>query len=316
MTADTPHAPFVSGVVALVGRPNAGKSTLLNALVGEKVAIVSSKPQTTRDRIAGIVNTPDMQALVLDTPGVHDAWTELNRRMVRRAWDAVAEADVVVWVVDLAAIARRARQGEPWLDDEEERLVERLLADSRPIVFVPNKIDVVGPEQALPAIDTIRARLGDRLTAAVPISAAKADGVDALRAVLRGLLPPGDPRYPTDQWTDATERFLVAEAIREPIVRLTKQEIPYATAVEIEQFDESERDTRDLVRIHAAIWVDRPQQKPILVGKGGAMIKRIGTEARREIEQLLGCRVHLELFVKVERDWTATPGGVRRAGYA
>jgi GTP-binding protein Era len=302
-------------VVALVGRPNAGKSTLVNALVGEKVAIVSSKPQTTRDRIAGIVNTPHLQALVIDTPGVHDAWTELNRRMVRRAWDAVAEADAVVWVVDLAAAARRARAGEPWFDEEEERLVTRLLGESRPLVVVPNKIDLVGPEQALPVIEALRARLGERLVAAVPMSAERADGVEALLGVLRGLLPAGDPRYPTDQWTDATERFLVAEAIREPIVRLTKQEIPYATAVEIEQFDESERETRDLVRIHAAIWVDRPQQKPILVGKGGAMIKRIGTEARHEIERLLGCRVHLELFVKVERDWTATPGGVRRAGY-
>lgn len=305
--------PFRSGVVALVGRPNAGKSTLLNALLGAKLAITSTKPQTTRDRIAGILTTTTWQAVVLDTPGLHEARTELNRALVRRAQAALAEADVVVWVEDTARL-HHVRQGEgPLLDDAAEPLIAEIAKAGKPVVFVPNKLDLVPPEMALPLIDEVRQRLP--LAAAVPVSARKGRGLDALKDEIGALLPEGPARHDADAWTEATERFLVAECVREQILHLTAQEVPYATAVEIERFDEKERDTRGLVRIHAAIRVERPSQKAILIGRGGQMIKKIGTRARKEIEALLEARVHLELFVKVEPDWTRTAKGLRRAGY-
>lgn len=304
---------FRCGIVALIGRPNAGKSTLLNQLLGDKLAIISSKPQTTRDRIAGIYTDESMQAVLLDTPGIHKAWTELNKVMVRRAREAVQDADVVLWLEDMTLMVARQRAGQPAVDEATEEVLTMLRQAGRPVIFVPNKIDVVPPPQVLPAIDAARHAI--ELAAAVPLSALTGDGVADLKAEIFRHLPVAPALFPSDMWTEATERFLAGELVREKIFHLTEQEIPYATAVHVEQFDESERETRELVRIHATIAVERPAQKAIIIGKGGAMLKRIGTMAREDLQRLLGCRVHLELFVKVEKDWSRSQQGLRRLGY-
>lgn len=305
--------PFRCGIVALIGRPNAGKSTLLNQLLGDKLAIISSKPQTTRDRVAGIHTDEVMQAILVDTPGVHKAWTELNKVMVQRAREAVRDADVALWLEDMTLVASRLRANQPAFDEGTEEVLALLREAGRPVVFVPNKIDVVAPPLVLPAIDA--ARQSVPLAAAVPLSALTGDGVGDLKAEIARHLPEGPALFPADMWTEASERFLAGELIREKIFHLTEQEVPYATAVHVEQFDESERETRGLVRVHATITVERPAQKAIVIGKGGAMLKRVGTLAREDLQRLLGCRVHLELFVKVERDWSRSAQGLRRVGY-
>ncbi len=304
---------FRSGVVALVGRPNAGKSTLLNALLGQKLAITSNKPQTTRDRIAGILSTDTFQAVLLDTPGLHEAWTELNKAMVQRSTDALAEADLVIWVEDTALLTHRKTVEGPLLDEVAELVLNHLVNAGKPVLFVANKIDKVPVTQALPLIAEVSQRLP--LAAAIPMSALKKDGMQGLLDELQRHLPVGEAQHDPELWTQATERFLAAEIVREKIFQLTEQEIPYAAAVQIERFDESERESRRLVRVHAAILVERASQKGIVIGKGGDMIKRIGVAARRDLEELLDAQVHVELFVKVEPDWTRTLSGLRKAGY-
>lgn len=306
-------APFHCGYVALVGRPNAGKSTLLNRILGSKLAITSSKPQTTRDRIVGIHTDERMQAVLVDTPGLHRAWTELNRAMVRRTREVLEQVDVVCWLEDMSLVAPRLKRGEPALDAAADA-ISRLVADtSAPVVFVPNKLDIIEPQWVLPAI----AAYGERvdLHSAVPTAALTGDGVGDLLGEIAGLLPEGPALYPEDTWTEASERFLAAEVIREKIFHLTEQEVPYATFVEITQFDESERDSRGLVKIYATVMVERSQQKGILIGKGGEMLKRIGTLSRKDLVDLLGCRVYLELFVKVVPDWSKSEKGLRRVGF-
>jgi GTP-binding protein Era len=311
-TANAPKFRF--GRVALIGQPNAGKSTLLNRLLGSKLAITSAKPQTTRHRIAGVFTTDRFQAVLLDTPGIHEAWTELNKVMVDRAISALSEADVVCLVGDMTVYAGRVRASEPVLDTTDERILAALERAGRPVIFVANKIDVVDAKLALPVIDEFRGRIPS-FAAAIPLSALTGDGVDRLVAELAEHLLEGEAEFDPEQWTDLPERFLAAEIVREKIFHLTEQEIPYSTHVEIVSFDESERETRDLVKIHADVVVERSSQKAIVIGKGGEMLKRIGTMARKEIQELLGCRVYLELFVKVEKDWTRTTGGMRRVGF-
>jgi GTP-binding protein Era len=301
------------GYVVLIGRPNAGKSTLLNQILGSKLAIISSKPQTTRDRILGVYTDEVMQAVLLDTPGVHKAWTELNRSMVRRTQEALSDGDVGCWIEDMTVLTQRVKAGQPVLDGAAEAIATMLEASGKPVIFVANKMDIVPPPLVLPVLDAISKRLP--LQAAVPLSAMTGDGLADLKAELARALPVGPALFPEDQWTDASERFLAAEVIREKIFHLTEQEIPYASYVGIEQFDESEREERNLVRIAAVIVVERPQQKGIVIGKGGDMLKRIGTLARQEIQELLDCRVHLELFVKVEPNWTRTSKGLRKVGF-
>lgn len=304
---------FRTGHVALLGRPNAGKSTLLNQILGAKIAIVSAKPQTTRDRLVGVHTDETMQAILLDTPGVHEAWTELNKAMVKAATDTLESVDVVCWLEDMTRLAPRVKAGKDALDAGSQAIVELLKAAGTPVIFVANKMDVIEPKWVLPVLEAVGAALP--LRAAVPVSALTGDGLPDLMAEIRNALPEGPPLYPEDHWTEVSERFLAAEIIREKVFHLTEQEVPYATAVEIEAFDETERETEGRVTIRAAIIVERPQQKGIVIGKGGAMIKRIGTLARKELIELLGCRVHLELFVKVERDWTKTVKGLRKVGY-
>ena len=305
---------FRCGYVALIGRPNAGKSTLMNQLLGGKLAITSAKPQTTRNRIAGIHTDAQCQAILVDTPGIHDAWTELNKVMVEAAMSALDDVDVVCWLGDMTTLARRAEKGQPIIGPEDEPIAAALERSNKPVIFVANKIDVVPHPLLLPVIDAVVQRLNP--VACVPTSALNGDGVDALLSEIRKALPVGPQLFPEDEWTQVTERFLVAEIVREKIFHLTEQEVPYATAVEVMTFDESKRDSDNRVSILCDVIVERGSQKGIVIGKGGAMLKRIGTLARKEIAEVLGCRVHLELFVKVEKDWTRSRRGLRKVGFS
>jgi GTP-binding protein Era len=279
-----------AGFVALVGRPNAGKSTLLNRFVGQKLAIVSDKPQTTRHRIVGVRSAPGGQMVFIDTPGIHKPAHRMNRRMVQAATDALRDADVIVLVVDAA---ERPGTGDRFV-------LDLVRAAPTAAVLALNKIDCIAKPMLLPLIDQY-AR-ADRFRAIVPISALSGDGVAALEGEILAALPEGDPLYPEDYLTDQTERGLAAELIREKVLHHTHDELPYSTAVVIDRFEEP-GDGGGLTRIYASILVDHESQKPIVVGKGGGMIKRIGTEARQDLETMLGGRVFLDLHVKVRRDW-------------
>jgi GTPase len=304
---------FKCGSVALIGRPNAGKSTLLNRMLGTKLAITSAKAQTTRHRIAGILTTEGMQAILLDSPGIHEAWTELNKQMVGRALAVLDEADTICWVCDMTDMAKRVEQGLDLLCPEEARIADAIRKRDKPTIFVANKIDVVPLPLLLPILDGITKALP--LAAAIPLSALTGDGMERLLAELASALPEGPMLYPEDEWAQVTERFLVEETIREKVFHLTSKEIPYSTCVEVRSFDESERDTNNIVRIHADVIVERASQKGIVIGKGAEMLKRIGTLARRELQDSLGCRVHLQLHVKVEKDWSRSEKGLRKVGF-
>lgn len=307
---------FRCGTVALFGRPNAGKSTLLNQVLGSKLAITSHKPQTTRNRIAGIHNEEGLQVILVDTPGFHEAWTELNKAMIQHTLETVRDTDLILWLVDVTHYARRFEKepDQPLLDAFDLENAAMLQKLGTPVVLVANKVDVVPKPLVLPVLEQFSDALP--LAACVPLSALTGDNVAALMAEVRERMPEHPPLFPTDMWTEVSERFLVAEVIREKIVHNTEQEIPYSTFVEIERFDESERDgNRPIIKIYAKIVVERASQKGIVIGKGGAMLKRIGKLAREEIEHLLGCKVYLELFVRVEKDWTKSRKGLRRVGF-
>ena len=279
-----------AGSVSLVGRPNAGKSTLLNRFVGQKVAIVSDKPQTTRHRIVGVRSAPDRQIVFIDTPGIHKPLHRMNRRMVDAATSTLREVDVVVLVVDASV--------PPGAGD---RFVYGLVrAAGTPAILALNKVDRVKKPALLPLIADY-GRSGD-FRSIVPVSALSGDGVDRLEHEILGALPEGEALYPDDYFTDQTERTLAAELIREKVLRYTHDELPYTTAVLIEQFEEPPN-PGGLTRIFASILVDHASQKPIVLGRGGEMIKRIGTDARKDLEGMLGGKVYLDLHVKVRADW-------------
>jgi len=279
-----------AGYVTLVGRPNAGKSTLLNRLIGEKIAIVSDKPQTTRHRILGVKPVTGGQMVFLDTPGIHKPMHRMNQRMVDAALDTLRDADVVVLVVDAAS--------PPGAGDRF--VLERLETVSRPVILALNKIDLVKKPALLPLIESYtKAR---PFHAVVPISAVAGDGVDALEKEVLAALPEGEPLFPEDYLTDQSQRALAAETIREKVLHHTRDELPFTTAVVIDRFEEPSGDQK-LFRIHASILVETASQKPIVVGKGGEMVKRVGTEARYDLEKQLGGRVFLDLHVKVRGDW-------------
>jgi GTP-binding protein Era len=274
--------------VSVVGRPNVGKSTLVNALVGQKVAIVSDKPQTTRNRILAVVNRPQGQVVLFDTPGIHKPIHRMNQRMVDTAVRSLAQVDLAVWVIDVT---------EPY--GPGDRYVRDVLKKSgRPVILAINKIDRVPKPRILSVIDQYRSLLD--FVEVVPISARDGDNVDVLSGLLLKHLPLGERLYPEDFLTDLPERFFVAEMVREQILRLTREEIPYTTGVVIESFKEEEE---GLVRIEATIFAERESQKGILIGKGGAMLKQVGTAARRQIEEFLGTKIFLGLFVKVRERW-------------
>ena len=277
------------GFASLVGRPNAGKSTLLNRIVGTKVAIVSDKPQTTRTRILAVKNIGDSQIVFVDTPGIHRPLHRLNVRMVDAAVETLREVDVVVLVFDASS--------KPGRGDE---YVSGLLAGVKaPVILVLNKIDLIAKPRLLPLIE--QAQRWHSFAAIVPVSAVTGDGIEQLEQALLVQLPEGDPIYPADFLTDQPERAIVAEMVREKVLQHTRAELPFSTAVIVDQFDESERDS--ILRLYCTILVERESQKPIVIGRGGEMIKTIGTEARRDLEQFFETRVFLDLRVKVNPDW-------------
>jgi GTP-binding protein Era len=301
-----PPGPHRAGFAAIVGRPNVGKSTLLNRLLGQKLAIVSPKPQTTRSRILGVVSRPGAQVALLDTPGLHSARGGLNARMVQQALQTLNEADAALFLIEA---------GSPAIDAATRRALEQVKAANKPTLLVINKIDALRRTQLLPLID--RWRREHEWTEVYPLSALTGENVDGLLDAVARHLPEGPPLFPEDQWTDVPERDLSSELVREQILHQTEQEVPYSAAVVVEEFDESERTIgpRGLTRISATVLVERDSQKAILIGRGGARLKQIGTKARQQIEKLLGCKVFLQLHVKVEKDWTQTSRGLRRAGY-
>ena len=277
-----------SGFVALVGRPNAGKSTLLNRLVGQKLAIVSDKPQTTRNRITGVRNFAGGQVVFVDTPGVHRPLHRLNVRMVDAAFEALRQVDVILAVVDA---------GEP-SGAGDRYLMDILRKIRKPKVLALNKVDLLPKERLLPLIGRY-STLG--FADIVPISALEGDNVDRLEQVLLAHLPEGAPFYDDDYLTDQPERFFVAELIREQVLHHTHAELPFCSAVIVDKFDEP--DEKGLLRLYCTILVERESQKPIVIGRAGEMIKSIGTAARKELEQFFGARVFLDLRVKVRADW-------------
>ena len=279
-----------SGYVALVGRPNAGKSSLLNRIVGEKIAIVSDKPQTTRTRILGVRNYPDGQVVFVDTPGIHRPLHRMNVRMVETAMETLTEVDVVGVVLD---VSEKAGAGVRHLLDIAKGVTGKA-------ILVLNKIDLVKKSKLLPIIDQLsRERAWEAI---VPVSALSGDGVDALEREILAALPEGEPLFPADYLTDQPERAMVAEMVREQVLNLTHDELPFSTAVLIDQFQEPSAED-PLTRIYATILVERESQKPIVIGRGGDVIKQIGTAARQQIEQLLHSRVHLDLRVNVRERW-------------
>jgi GTP-binding protein Era len=287
-----------SGFVALIGRPNVGKSTLLNRLLGQKVAIVTPKPQTTRQRILGIKTLPEAQIIFIDTPGLHLPRNLINRRMVQAAERASDEADVLLWVID-------AKEG---LTAGDRKIAERLHDERRPICVAVNKIDQRSSTELLPLLATIAELLPDRDV--VPISAERAMNLDKLLTVIVGLLPEGPRFYDADTLTDQTERMLAQEAVREQVLLQTRQEVPYGVAITIDKFEEK----NNLAVITATIHVEKDSQKGILIGQRGARIKQIGQAARLELERLLERRVYLELFVRVQADWTTRESLLKEFG--
>lgn len=293
------EAPHHSGYVAIVGRPNVGKSTLLNQLLGSKVSIVSRRPQTTRNRVLGIYSRDDVQALFLDTPGIHEARGLLNKRMVDVAVSALGDVDLVLFMID------PAWERDPSADS---LVLEKLKGRGLPTVLVPNKIDNLSKQELLPLIAAWSE--AHEFEAIVPISALTGDGVGQLLQEVVSRLPEGPPWFPKDQITDVTERFVVGELVRESAFSYLDKEIPYSLAVEVEEYEEKEK----LVRIMARIWVEREGQKGIVIGKGGSMLKRIGTTARIEIERMVGTKVYLQLTVGVDPSWTRHRRAVQRLG--
>lgn len=279
-----------SGFVSFIGRPNAGKSTLLNRLVGTKVAIVSDKPQTTRNRILAVKNRPDGQIVYLDTPGIHRPLHRLNVRMVDAALETISEVDVLGLIKDAS---EAFGQGDRFVLDVVKKA-------GTPSVLVLNKIDRIAKTALLPTIDLYRK--AHEFADIVPVSATTGDGVEVLEQVLIAQLPEGEPLYPEDYLTDQAERVMAAEIVREKVLRHTGAELPFTTAVVIDRFEEPEKEG-GLLRLFATIVVERESQKPIVIGRGGAMVKRIGTEARLELERLFGTKVFLDLRVKVNADW-------------
>ena len=283
----SPEPRIKSGFVAVVGRPNAGKSTLTNALVGEKVSIVTPAPQTTRNRILGVVNRAEAQVILIDTPGIHKPLSRLNERMMAFVRQALEERDLALLIVDAS---------EPF-GKGDQFAVELLKEYNPPAILALNKIDLIRKNRLLPLIDRY-SKLYD-FKEVIPVSALRGEGLDELMEATINLLPEGPRYFPPDVYTDQPERFLAGEIIREKVIRHTRQEMPYATAVLMDDFEETET----ITRIHATIVVEKDSQKPIVIGAAGARIKQIGTEARLELERLFPPKVYLELIVKVEPQW-------------
>ncbi len=294
-------APFKSGFISILGRPNVGKSTLFNRLLGDKIAIVAEKPQTTRNRILGIKNIGGGQLILLDTPGIHQGRSELNERMVRTAIASGRDADILLFLVEATFP----------LIEKDRKVIESLGGSSGVPILVINKIDSVKKKNLLPIMDQYRKL--HPFKEILPVSALTGEGIDILLDEIVKILPESPPYYSEDIITDQTERFWVSEIIREKVIHRSYQEIPYSTAVTIDEF--KERPEKNLVVIKATIHVERDSQKKILIGKGGQKLKKIGEDARKEAEAFWRTRVFLELWVKVEEHWTRDPRALNRLGY-
>jgi GTPase len=301
---------FRSGFVTLVGRPNVGKSSLVNALVGSKVSITSSRPQTTRTTVRGVRTTAASQLVLLDTPGLHKPRTTLGERTNQRARDSLAEVDVICVLVEATGPLGRG-----------DRFVADLVrAVETPRILVVNKVDAASPQAVAEHLATADERLGGPFDAYVPCSALTGDGVDVLAAELESRLPEGPHYYPEGLTTDQAETFLAAELLREQLLRLTRDEVPHSISVSCRLLDEDDDGASDgqadgLLRLHATVHVERDSQKGIVIGRGGAVLKEAATAARLGLESLLGCRVYLECRVKVERDWQRRPRSLDRLGF-
>jgi GTP-binding protein Era len=293
-------APFRAGYISIIGRPNVGKSTLLNRILGEKVAIVSPRPQTTRNRITGIRTTPESQIIFLDTPGIHQGHSLMNRRMVDTALQTLDEVDGVIWLLD----------AHDKIKQEEERIAETLRGVETPVLILLNKIDLVSKGKLLPLMERCAQLLPAKEI--VPVSAINGDGVPILLDIVEKWLPEGTPFFTEGEYTDQSERFLASEIVREKVFLLTREEIPYGVAVTIDEF--TEKQEKNLIVISATIHTERDSHKGILIGKRGSMLKEIGKQAREELESLLGCRIFLELFVRVDPNWTQDPRSLVEMG--
>jgi GTP-binding protein Era len=292
---------FKSGFIALVGRPNVGKSTLLNALVGEKIAIVSTKPQTTRSRITGIKTTAEAQLIFVDTPGLARPRSALNRHMLQVAREAYQSVDLILLVTEATSPEQLAA---------DEFILQQLKDVKLPIFLVINKIDLIDRRQILPLIGTYQQQFP--FAEYVPVSALKGVNIEALQRAIGRYLPSGPCYFPTDQRTDQPERFWIAELIREQIFALMEQEVPYQTAVMVEQLEDTDS---GVLHVEATIYVERDSQKGIIIGKRGARLKQVGQTARQEIERRLNTRVYLALWVKVRKDWSENEQLIRDMGY-
>ena len=292
--------PFRAGYIAIIGRPNVGKSTLLNQILGEKVAIVSPRPQTTRNRITGIRTTATAQIIFLDTPGIHQGHSLINRRLVDTALQTLDEVDGVIWLLD----------AHEKIKQEEERIAETLSGVETPVLILLNKIDLVSKGKLLPLMERCAELLPGKEI--VPVSALKGDGVAIILEIVEKWLPQGDKFFTEGEYTDQTERFLASEIIREKVFLLTREEIPYGVAVTIDEFTEKEE--KNLIVIAATIHTERDSHKGILIGKRGAMLKEIGQQARQELEKIFACRIFLELFIRVDLNWTQKPNLLTEMG--
>ena len=291
-------APFRCGVVAVAGRPNVGKSTLVNTIVGQKVSIVSPAPQTTRNRISGIASRPGVQVVLLDTPGIHRPSHRLNERMVEAAVASLAHVDLIYVVVEAE-----------WLGSGDRFVISLLTREDPPVFLVINKVDLVKKPTILPLLEAASREFP--FAELVPVSARTGENVERLVQATIARLPEGPPLFPEDEVSDQPERFLVSEIIREKICLHTREELPHATAVVIESWSEQED---GLVRIESVIICEKENQKGIIIGREGSLLKKIGTEARVEIESLLACRVFLSLWVKVQPGWRESPAILKRLG--
>ena len=292
--------PFKSGFVAIVGRPNVGKSTFMNYVLGQKIAIMSDKAQTTRNKIQGVYTKDDAQIVFLDTPGIHKPKHELGEFMVKSAYSALKEVDAVLFMVN---VSEKRGPGDDFI-------IEKLKGIKTPIFLVLNKIDLVTPEVLLERVESYKDALD--FAGVFPISVLQGNNVNELMEGLINALPEGPHYYPADQITDHPEYFVVSELIREKILQLTQEEIPHSVAVTV---DKMQKDEFDKVHVYANIIVERKSQKGIIIGKGGRLLKEIGTRARRDIQQLLGNKVYLELWVKVEKDWRKRKSNLQEYGY-
>ena len=293
---------FKSGFIGIIGRPNVGKSTLLNGLMGEKIAITTHKPQTTRNRITGIRNLQNAQLIFMDTPGIHRASTPLNQFMVNVATDTLRTVDILLLLVEAPVGVHR----------DDRFIIESLKHASIPAILVINKMDLVKKPELLPLIDEYQHLYS--FVSILPMSARTGEGMTLLLDEILKILPEGPPYFPEETMTDRSERFIAAEMIREKIILLTHKEIPYVTAVVVDTFKEEA--TRPLIHIQATIHVEKPSQKGILIGKKGAMLKAIGSKARIDMEKFFASRIFLELFVRVQKDWTHDEKMLREFGYS